>query len=433
MILFKSACKNIRHNFFVHVVIVLQMIATIVITMIMVSSILIRYQYYTPFKEFFQSKGFYCIFSEFANGDLENWRYYNQNTASEEEQYHYFMESMDKIYMDGSEMQNYFDDAKSIAACHTVLAYPADESQNCRSISYSDSIIENYAPALSDGRWLHTSADATELEVVISENDYGWKVGDTIPINYSQYPNGLSTTVKVVGILKDGVEIPGSSARDGTDTFQLFYETYSYEIAEEPLMIFSSDSIEKLTDVWGDDQKILQAVNGSVIITFPEDTTKEEMENIQHQLTSLGCAFSIPLQDMNANSMGYLYAQVYNLLPIIIVLMILTIVSSISSSALSVKERLKDYSIYYICGLRWRQCVFINMIESAVLAIISILISCALLVLLQFTALSDHVKIIWNPISVASLLCIVILYILLSMLMPIMIIGKNTPKQILTK
>ena len=113
--------------------------------------------------------------------------------------------------------------------------------------------------------------------------------------------------------------------------------------------------------------------------------------------------------------------------------MILTIVSSISSSALSVKERLKDYSIYYICGLRWRQCVFINMIESAVLAIISILISCALLVLLQFTALSDHVKIIWNPISVASLLCIVILYILLSMLMPIMIIGKNTPKQILTK
>ena len=88
--------------------------------------------------------------------------------------------------MDGSEMQNYFDDAKSIAACHTVLAYPADESQNCRSISYSDSIIENYAPALSDGRWLHTSADATELEVVISENDYGWKVGDTIPINYSQ-------------------------------------------------------------------------------------------------------------------------------------------------------------------------------------------------------------------------------------------------------
>lgn len=54
MILFKSACKNIRHNFFVHVVIMLQMIATIVITMIMVSSILIRYQYYTPFKEFFQ-------------------------------------------------------------------------------------------------------------------------------------------------------------------------------------------------------------------------------------------------------------------------------------------------------------------------------------------------------------------------------------------
>ena len=63
MILFKSACKNIRHNFFVHVVIVLQMIATIVITMIMVSSILIRYQYYTPFKEFFQSKGFYSKYS----------------------------------------------------------------------------------------------------------------------------------------------------------------------------------------------------------------------------------------------------------------------------------------------------------------------------------------------------------------------------------
>lgn len=136
---------------------------------------------------------------------------------------------------------------------------------------------------------------------------------------------------------------------------------------------------------------------------------------------------------MNANSMAYLYTQVYNLLPIIIVLMLLTIVSSISSSALSTKKRLKDYSIYYICGLRWRQCVFINMIESATLAVISIIISCALLALSQFTALSDYVKIIWNPISIASLLCIVILYILMSMLMPILIIGKNTPKQILTK
>lgn len=433
MILFKSACKNIGHNFFIHAVIVLQMIATIVVTMIMVSSILIRYQYYTPFKEYFQSKGFYCIFSDFANGDLENWYAYTQDTVSENEQYDYFMESIDKIYMDGGEMQKYFDDAESIAACHTVLAYPADEDQNCRSISYSDSIIENYTPALSDGQWLHTSADATELEVVVSENDYGWKVGDTIPILYAQYPNGFSTTVKVVGILKDDVKIPGASARDGSDTFQLFYETYSYEIEEEPLMIFSSDSIEKLTEVWGDDRKILQAVKGSAIITFPEDVTTEELDDIQRQLASFGCAFSISLQDMNANSMAYLYAQVYNLLPIIIVLMILTIVSSISSSALSTKKRLKDYSIYYICGLRWRQCVFINMIESAALAVISVILSCAWLALSQFTALSDYVKIIWNPISIASLLCIVILYILMSMLMPILIIGKNTPKQILTK
>ena len=67
MILFKTAWNIFRKNIIMNLFTVLQMVAVLVMTAVMVSSICIRYQYYTPFEDYFESNGIFVKFDAYAN------------------------------------------------------------------------------------------------------------------------------------------------------------------------------------------------------------------------------------------------------------------------------------------------------------------------------------------------------------------------------
>lgn len=413
MIFFKTAVKNIFSELTLHIITILQMAAAMIITLILISSILIRYQYYTPLKEYFQSNGIYGIFAIHANSHLNE----------EQIKYSYLLNS--------DELLNELDGALEIIGCNNAICDPADETAGVfENYTYTDNLIENFTPELSEGRWLNTSDNANTLEVVISENNFGWDVGDTVPLMFWDYPNNTYYDAVVVGKLKENTKIPGgvSGNSDGI-TFMNFFRTYSLAIEEHPMAIMSSEYIERLSD----GKYEHQGVFSSFIVTYPDNYTEEQLEKEQAKLASLGCALSIPLREMDKNSMKYLYAQMYNLFPIVIVLMVLTAVGCISSSALTTRRRLRDYAIYYVNGLQWKQCVYINFLQSLLCGIVSILISGIALICIKFTALSEYVHIIWGWQLLAGIAAVFIIYICVSLLMPLLIIGHNTPKQILTK
>ncbi|MBQ8121005.1 MAG: hypothetical protein IJ172_09565 [Ruminococcus sp.] len=68
--LLKIAVKNIRRSKLMSILTVCEMTCAIVITLVMVSSVLIRFRFYTPFKDMFESKGLYCEFNSAANKDF---------------------------------------------------------------------------------------------------------------------------------------------------------------------------------------------------------------------------------------------------------------------------------------------------------------------------------------------------------------------------
>ncbi len=417
MIFWKTAWKNVRHEILISLITVLQVTAALVIALIMISSVLIRYQYYTPFKDYFRSNGVYAMFSTFANGDVESWSRQAEMTDEEREA---FYANIDDIFLDSDDLMELLC-AEDILACHTVELY--QENTEMMTISYNDAILENFTPELESGRWLKTSDKADTLEVVISENAYGWDVGDEIQLSYGNEP----MTATVVGKLKDGAKIPWQSGRSGADTFQLFYGSYSFETEKMPALLFSSDYLKNTSAA------ATQSVMYSAVITFPDDFTDEEMDQVRQQLASYGCSYAIPLQDIDANSRDYLYTQVYQLLPILIVLLVLTMVSAVSASALSARRRLKDYAIYTVTGLSWKRCIVIHLLQSVILLICAIVLSAICLVVLQYTSIADYVKLIWSPIMILSGVVVLVFYLVVSLLMPLLMIGKHTPKEILTQ
>jgi phosphatidylserine synthase len=65
--------------------------------------------------------------------------------------------------------------------------------------------------------------------------------------------------------------------------------------------------------------------------------------------------------------------------------------------------------------------------------IFSTVIAILFLISIPYTSFADNIRIIWSNYIVISFIALIVIQLFISMLMPTIIIGKNTPKQILTR
>lgn len=409
MILWKTAWKNICNTLALNIITVLQMVATMIITVILISSILLRYQYYSPMKDYFQANGIYGIFPLYAMKNQEN----GINVDN---------------WLDDDGLKAELDGAQEvIGSAFTYCTLPDGSSIN--SYAYTDNLIDHFTPRLESGRWLSTSNNTNQLEVVISQNDFGWKVGDIIELSFFHAAGITNYEFCVVGILEEDAKIPSGMTNSKTIDFMHFYQTYSFHIEETPVVLMNLEALKGLHD--GPD--ILRAMTASYIVTYPNNYTEDQLNVERSKLAEYGSAVTILLSEMQDNNRHYLYRQMYDLLPVILVLLVLTGVGCISSGALTTRSRLHDYAIYYVTGLQWKQCIRINLIQSSICGGFSAVTSIIILKTIQYTNLSNYCRVIWSPQVFIGIMVIFIIYLLISTLMPIIIIGRSTPKQILAK
>ncbi len=416
MVLLKTALMDFKKNIAMNILTILEMVTTIIIMIVMLSSFLLRYEYYKPFKDIFRSNGIYCDFGSAANSQMG-------------------AQSL-KTFLCDEEIFPYLHSPEKIIASDNVMgvcAYDENSQEyiNVDARAYNDEYIRRYSPKLKAGRWLNTSDKATEIEAVVSKNDYGWKTGDKINASFFNLPEQLVTEITIVGEFEDGTKVGGGNVvHDRSPNYNLMFSTYDFEIEDgKPLLLFSSKYVENFDapiDI------VLGLYNG-VLITYPDSVTEEELIEDQKTLATLGGVYSETLSVMEKNSWDYLSEQFYNLLPVIIVILILTFVSSISNTALSTYRRLHDYAVYYINGLQWKHCIMINLIQSLIISVISVIIGLTGLLLVRFTPFSSNINVVWSSWLFIAILALIAIYLFISMIMPIIIIGKSTPKQILTR
>ena len=421
MILLKTAWNDFRKNSIVNIFIILQVAVSLIITAVMISAISVRSQYYTPFRDILTSNGIFIKFSSSPNYDSSQMNIYD--------------------YLDNDDILQECPDADHIYACHSMFG-SIDSFHNGESFtlqSYDDEFIKRYQPELTDGRWLTSDIESNQIEIVVSENDYGVKVGDVLSLTGINYPNSTSFTGKVVGIFQDDSKIIGGGLYDYGNSdmnFNSIYYPFNHTIENQIFVLASYSAIKNITNhfvLLFDTDYVVQPIISSVILTYPDNVSKEQIEADKEKLLQYGWANAISLDELNQNSIAYLLEKAEIFLPIIIILFILASVSSISSSALIVRKNLKNYSLYYISGLQWKNCSLVNLLYSIISLTIAVVVGFAVLFILPHTRLNDIVKIIWSPYIIGAFVVLIILQLLISMIMPLIIIGKNTPKQILTK
>ena len=409
IMLIKAALRSIRKNLLMNFFILLEMIAAISLSVIMTSSFMIRYRYYEPFKQELSSTGMFCEFGGMANKNA-------------------FVEGIGNGIIHDDEILAELNGAQSVLSCNLVETYFEKDGQKAEALcfSYNDEVIKRFTPQLEIGRYLAVSDQADCIEAVITGDAYGWSVGDEIDVDFCL---SEPLKVKIVGKLADKAKVfGGNSSFTGKDNYNIMFASTEND-NDFPILLFSSESLDKFCP---EGERITQGLK-TAIINYPDNTDYSVIQEDQIKLDTFGRPYTIQLDVFNKNSIEYMSSEIYNLLPIIIVILIMIFVSSISSTALSSYQQLREYAVYYIVGLRWSQCVYINLIKSCLLSAVSAALSAVILVVLPLTGLADSVTVIPGAFVFASALFVIIAYIAVSMIMPAAIFHKNTPKQILTR
>ena len=422
MILLKTALKTLRKNLGLNIFIFIQFTAVLLVLSFMVSSLYLRFRTYIPFRDYFEAEGYFCCFDYPTDTDVvrttDTGKMLSELSASDAVAVHQL------ILQYSDELNNSDADEQlgNVLTPDTNMIIP-------EGYSYDDEIIERYTPELSKGRWIDVNSN--EIEAVVSANSGLSDVGETIILwavmkDETGYKKFYSFKAKIVGELRDNAEIFCGTGRsfDNPSYRNAFYP-YSAKTEGKPLVLLSSSALSKNA------REIYQPVHPIALIRYDENASAEEMKKDKKILMDSGCKVIFKLSEIDVNSKTYLYEQLYQLLPLTIIMLILAVVSCISGSALSTRKRQRDYANYYLVGLTWNKCILINLIQSLIIEAAALVTAFSAAAIIQATALSESFVIIINGWLILALFAALAVFTAASLIMPALMLRSGSPKEIL--
>ncbi len=377
-----------KKNRLINVCIVFQLSLAMIVTILLISSIKSKTQYYEPFRNYFEGRGDFGILQPVVMNN-------------------HGVGSMDVIKKN---MKN----VKSIAGCYIVNAGSPDYKLAC--VCYDDEIEKKFKPSLKSGKWI--SNDKKEMEAVITDNAYGLKTGDTIEL-WSQSNDIYTFTI--VGTLNSNAPIPGMMPSGSfiTLSYKTFYNNYNYNYENRPALILPND-----TDMF-DKQVAYQ-----ILIKYNDNITDDEIKENRSFIFGVGGLIMESMSTINKNSQEIIKSEIFILLPIVIAILILITISTVSISAIAVKSQLKNYSIYYMCGLSWKKCTKLSLYRTAVTCISAVALTAFALRFMDISPVGKDFILEIQLDSVLISLSVILFYFAVSFIMPFAIINKTSPVQI---
>ena len=248
-------------------------------------------------------------------------------------------------------------------------------------IVYDKELIKIMDPAIKEGRWLKVN-DSDEIEAVISQNYYGLKAGDIIDmVPYSTGEPDQTVPVRIVGVLEENADIIKMNySPDMVD-----YHNFSFNLKERfdiPLLIMQQEDFGRLSKEWPQLREVLWPT-GLLFIQYDENITDGQLEsNDKFIENNIQIAIKEPLATVREKSIQYVKGQLGETLPVFLVFLIMTVMSTICVSVLEVKQHIRNLYIYRIVGIDKAGCFRIQLLVNIIILCETILITalaCAVL------------------------------------------------------
>ncbi len=411
----KEFVRNIKFNIFI----IIQLAFVFAMIVFAVSSVQQNLKYYTPLKDYLGKDGVY-IYVNNATVDTSKDKKALSNYSE------YFDEA---LYSKGIFLEKELSESE-IAKSATEGISGMDNPYEANAYAYYKNVIDLYTPTMVDGEWLSEidkySNDDGFLHAVITENGYGLEVGDVYTQSLTTSDGGFKNfKIKIIGIMKSGTRSFGMNRRfDSTKQLTAKDMFESYDVAQQgiPLVLFSMDELDK-HNCYG------WLTGTGMMIRFKDGLSDEEYTNAINSTYAIGSSFEF--KEIRENSLKEIKNQMTVLAPIIGGIILLVIVSVLSMSAVNTNKQLRNYGIYYMCGCRWSQCSMINTLSILISEGAAAILAYVAMKFAQITGLLRNTVVSFGSWQLIGCLCIVIITLIAALIMPALIIGRSTPREIM--
>lgn len=313
--------------------------------------------------------------------------------------------------------------------------------------AYDDEMIRAYQPEMIEGEWL--SPDFEEegiLKAVVTADARDVSVGDTLVITEPMYH--LEMEVEIVGIAATDSEFIGcdaGNAASGTIN-DYFADTkglqntgmYSPGInldVQHPVLFFVNDQLSRhpyFDSVAGaNGQGIQRVMSGVLFITFADSITEDEIRENEAVLSNFSLYAMNSTEEIREKTLEFIFEQLYTLFPVAVGIALLVFTGIFSVEILSTKEQLHNYSIYYITGMRWKDCIKINLWHEIIIHIASFVIFIGLYYISYVFHFIDKNLIKIHGSYMVMIVLLSIVNCLFSLIVPKLMIHKTEAVQML--
>lgn len=393
-----SYIKHIKRNLFV----IIQIAVLLFVLAVTVSTINHEYKYYRPVSHLNGEEGFVISVSG----------YYGET----KEQLVRNMQKVKAVYSWGS----------------GGFTVPEDQ-EYCTNLSYPDDLIEKYSPDLQSGEWLNNTTEIKdELDIVISENPYGWKVGSKIELEY--YSNQTPQIVKanVIGVLEEGTSVIGEGigSQSINSDYRDLFTTYRYEQEQQLLILAKESQLKSLN--------IPLTYNQMHFVVYEPDITETQKTGNESILkTNLG---DIPdttsffkMSDFMSASVHEIQRTIFMYLPLFICVFLVTLISLINVCMLNTSDDLRQHVIYSLLGLSWKRNRILFIIQGLFTVFLSLSLSLFCIMLVEKTRLRLYLFAQMNMGTWMCLIGVMLLLLFVTYQVPTSILKKNKPVELLRK
>lgn len=297
--------------------------------------------------------------------------------------------------------------------------------------AYDETIVRDFKPQIKNGKWIDKKELSPDgINAVISENRYGIETGDIIHVKiivYDAQRNGaiFNIPVTVTGVLKESSEIYGASlsSRNGIN-YKNCYEKSAAKSDGNPVLLISREKLLSKAQQQGISQ-VCMYLTGSCFVMYHENISDKEKEYNQSYIKDY-CDVVImeELGVMSHNNRICLEEKLLQLSPVTIGAMIFTMLSQISIRAIVTNLQMHNYKLYQLCGMRKRQCCYINLLSNMLLTGAAWLMAFVIMLLFKMAALPDLNFAVVNRYQIGACIVVMMINTAVSSILPMITICK---------
>lgn len=284
---------------------------------------------------------------------------------------------------------------------------------------YSDEMMKNLPPYLKEG----TLPDSeSEIPQCLACDNFGYKVGDVLELTDW---DGVSFKAEICGIMSDNQNIYGTGGPDYYSyekDYRDFYYKLNSSMRAYPLFLTTEGIMDKTGSKGRYDFYSL------IVVNFPEGAYSQK--EIEDMSTELNYSYFGNTDEYYENSEKYVKQELYTFFPIALSILIITLFTAIITTVVTTMQNLRSYAVLYLSGATWKRCSIINFINYIAIVIFTVIADSVFFIVGKRTFLKGTV-IKANIVNIGVCGIILILFLLLSLAVPLLVVRNKQPRDVL--